>query len=167
MADPYIGEIRIFCGNFAPVGWSMCNGSLLPISNYAALFTLIGTTYGGDGQTSFALPNLQSRVPVHQGPGFVMGQMAGEENHTLTGNEVPQHIHGVAALNAADSLGPAAAVYGGGTTAGFTATPPTPAVTMNPAMVVPNPGGQPHSNIMPYLAVNFIIALEGIFPSQN
>ena len=163
MSEPYIGEIRMFCGNFAPLGWSLCNGQTLPISNYEALFSLIGTTYGGDGVNTFNLPNLQSRVPIHQGAGYVIGQLGGEEAHTLTTSELPSHPHAVAALKTANAAGPAAAVYGGGPTVYGAAA----SAVMNAGMVAANPGGQPHDNIMPYQAVNFIIALEGIYPSRN
>ena len=164
MSQCYLGEIRMFCGNFAPFGWALCNGQLLSIAQYNALFSLLGTTYGGDGVNTFGLPNLQSRVPVAQGPGYVLGQMAGEENHTLITNEIPSHGHTVTALTTGNVASPAGAVYGGANLAFYTTTP---TATMNAAMVVPNNGGLPHSNIMPYQAVNFIIALEGIYPSQN
>jgi microcystin-dependent protein len=164
VAQPYIGEIRMFCGNFAPLDWALCNGQLLPIANYDALFNLIGTTYGGDGVNTFALPNLQSRVPIHQGGNYVMGQAAGEEAHTLITSELPAHTHTVAALTAANALKPAGAVYGGNSTAIYATAS---SATMNGGMVAANPGGQPHNNMMPYLAVNFIIALFGIYPSQG
>ena len=167
MSSPYIGEVRMFAGNFAPVGWALCQGQLLSISENPALFQLIGTTYGGDGQNTFALPNLQSRVPIHQGPGYAIGQLGGEETHTLTTNEMPAHSHAVAALTKANAQGPANAVYGGNTAVNFYLTSPTAGTTMNAGMIAPNSGSQPHENMMPYLAINFIIALEGIFPSQN
>jgi microcystin-dependent protein len=164
VGDPYIGEIRMFCGSFAPQNWALCNGQVLSIADNQALYSLIGTTYGGDGVNTFALPNLQSRVPIHQGGGYVLGQPGGEENHTLSASELPSHTHAVAALTAANATGPAGAVYGGNSTAIYAAAPST---TMNAGVVVANSGGQPHSNIMPYQAVNFIIALFGIYPSQN
>jgi len=154
----------MFCGNFAPVNWALCNGQILSISGNEALFNLIGTTYGGDGQTTFALPNLQSRVPIHQGASYVLGQVGGEESHTLNASELPSHTHAVAALTTANAASPKANVYGGKGPAIYAAAPST---TMNAGVVAANPGGQPHGNIMPYLAVNFIIALYGIYPSQG
>ena len=166
MSQPYLGEVRMFGGNFAPLGWALCNGQQLAISDNSALFNLIGTTYGGDGQNTFALPNLQSRVPIHQGPGYVQGQSGGEENHTLTVNELPVHTHAVPALTNANSATPSGTVYGGGTA--YPIYTPTPSATMNPAMVSANNAGTVgHSNIMPYLTINFIIALTGVYPSQS
>ena len=168
MSSPYIGEIRIFAGNFAPLGWAFCNGALLPISGYDALFNLIGTTYGGDGQNTFALPNLQSRVPLHQGPGFVMGQLGGSETVTLTTNQIPSHTHfpqahGGGAGNPVNS--PAGNVWSGWTGGGYSNQ--APAAPMNAAAIGGTGGSQPHDNMMPFLAVNFIISLFGIFPSQG
>jgi microcystin-dependent protein len=165
VADPYIGEIRIFGGTFAPIGWSFCNGQSMSISENNALFNLIGTTYGGDGISTFNLPNLQSRLPIGMGNGYVMGQQAGEENHTLTGNETPSHVHTVSALTTATVATPASGVYGGATTVAIYEA--ASSAQMNAGMVSPNTGGQPHSNMMPYLAINFIISLEGIYPSQG
>ena len=167
MSSPYIGEVRMFGGNFAPVGWALCNGQVLPISQNEALFQLIGTTYGGDGVSTFALPNLQSRVPIHTGSGFVLGQMGGEENHNLTTNEMPAHSHNVMALTTANAANPKGNVYGGNTSINIYELNPSANTTMNAGVVAPNPGSQPHTNLMPYLAINFIIALAGIFPSQN
>jgi microcystin-dependent protein len=156
----------MFGGNFAPQGWALCNGQLLAISESPALFNLIGTIYGGDGTNTFALPNLLSRVPLHQGGGLTLGQLGGEEAHTLTVGEIPSHTHSVPALATANSASPSGMVYGGGTPdAIYTAAPST---TMNSAMVGPNnPGAGGHENMMPYLAINFIIALNGIYPSQG
>ncbi len=164
MGQPFIGEIRMFGGNFAPAGWAFCNGQLLAISQYLALFNLIGTTYGGDGQTTFGLPNLECRVPVHQGSGFVIGQLSGEESHTLTVSELASHSHAVAASSQFSSGSPANGVYAGGGAAIYKAAP---SATMNAAMVRPNSGSQPHSNIMPFLAVSFVISLFGIFPTRS
>jgi microcystin-dependent protein len=164
VSQPFLGEIRMFAGNFAPVGWALCNGQVLPISENDALFNLIGTTYGGDGTNTFALPNLQSRVPIHQSSNYVIGQAAGEENHTLIVSEIPTHTHTVAALTNANSTSPKGNVYGGNNLTIYTTAAST---TMNPLVVASNNGGLPHNNIMPYLAVNFIIALAGVYPSQN
>ena len=168
MSQPYVGEIRIFAGNFAPSGWAFCNGAILPISENDVLFTLIGTTYGGDGQSTFALPNLSSRVPVHQGPGFVIGQTGGVEQVTLTVNQIPAHGHVPQAAaggsgNPANS--PANNVWNGWTGGQFTAPPPT--VAMAPGALQSSGGSQPHDNMLPFLTINFIISLFGIFPSQT
>jgi len=167
MSNPYVGEIRIFAGNFAPVGWMLCQGQLLPISEYETLFNLIGTTYGGDGQSTFALPNLSSRVPIHQGPGFVIGQLAGEETVTLTTQQIPQHSHAMP-CNSASSSSPTPGGFFFGA-AGSTAYAPNTSAnaSMAPAMIGNTGGNQPHDNRMPYLALNFIISLFGIFPSQT
>ncbi len=164
MGTPYLAEIRIFSFNFAPKGWAMCNGQLLPINQNQALFALLGTTYGGDGRVNFALPNLQGRVPVYVGNGIVLGQMGGETGHTLNMAEMPAHIHppvgsGTTA-NAADPTGNLWAAVNG-------AYSPTPNTAMNPACVLNAGGSQPHENMSPYLTLNFCIALQGIFPSQN
>jgi microcystin-dependent protein len=169
MAQPFVGEIRMFGGSFAPAGWFFCNGQTLQISQYDVLFALIGTTYGGNGQTTFNLPNLQGRLPVHMGTtnfgSFVQGQLAGEENHTLTLNEIPNHTHTVAAASAATVASPANAVYGGGVVSLYrSATPTTP---MAPTVVGIGGGSLPHSNMMPYLCVSFIIAWAGVFPSRS
>ncbi len=164
MANPFIGEIRMFGGNFAPAGWAFCNGQLISISQNDALFALIGTTYGGDGVQTFALPNMQGRIPVHQGSGFVQGQLAGEENHTLITQEIPAHPHVVQAANQATSNVAAGNLYGGG---GLKAFKAAPGGTMNAGVVKVNAGGLPHDNMMPFLVVSFIIALVGIFPSRN
>jgi microcystin-dependent protein len=164
MGNPFIGEIRMFGGNFAPANWAFCNGQLLPISGNDALFNLIGTTYGGDGQNTFALPDLQCRLPLHVGAGFVQGQKSGEENHTLITAEMPSHNHTVAAMGQAATTAVGGNVYGGGGLAAFKAAG---GGTMNPAMVQNNAGSQPHDNTMPYLVINFIISLFGIFPSRS
>jgi len=170
MAQPFIGEIRMFGGNFAPAGWAFCDGQLLPIAENDALFALIGTTYGGDGQSTFALPDLRSRVPVHQGqgPGLsprVIGSNGGSETVALAAAQLPTHSHRLASTFAATLGDPtgesvadtgASAIYGGGATN----------VAMDPAASVAAGGSQPHNNLMPYLGVSFIISLFGIFPSQ-
>jgi microcystin-dependent protein len=164
MSQPFVGEIRMFGGNFAPLDWAFCNGQLLPISGFETLFQLIGTTYGGDGSSTFALPDLQCRLPIHQGAGFVMGSKAGEETHTLQVGELPAHSHTVGAKNVATTPSPAGAVFGGGGVALYKAAPPN--ARMNPAMVKPV-GGLPHDNIMPFQTLSFIISLSGIFPTQG
>ena len=165
MAQPFIGEIRMFAGSFAPAGWAFCNGQIQSIAENETLFNLIGTTYGGDGQNTFALPDLRGRLPIHQGTGFVLGQLAGEEHHLLTTNLLPLHTHAVIALTNANSASPSNAVYGGnGSSAIFSAAP---SAAMNSGMILANSGGQPHENRMPVLAVSYIISLFGIFPSQN
>jgi microcystin-dependent protein len=176
MSSPYLGEIRMFGGNFAPAGWALCNGQLIAISQNDALFALIGTTYGGDGESTFALPNLQSRVPVHVGPGFALGQLAGTETVTLTTNQIPQHNHpSMAVGNAATAV---KTPGGNMLTDEVSASPPTPMVFAygapdgNMRSLAPNAlgisgGSQPHDNMLPFLCVNFIIALEGIFPTQT
>jgi microcystin-dependent protein len=165
MSSPYVGEIRMFAGNFAPVGWAICNGSLLPISENPTLFQLIGTTYGGDGQNTFALPDLRSRVPVHAGPGFALGQPGGVESVTLTASQIPAHGHVPQAAASGNQASPANGVWAGTTSQLYTAGPiDSP---MNPAAVGSSGGSQPHDNMLPFLAVNFIISLFGIFPTQS
>jgi microcystin-dependent protein len=165
MSEPFLGEVKIISWNFPPKGWSFCNGQLLPINQNQALFSILGTTYGGDGRVTFALPNLQGRSPVHVGDGIVLGELGGETAHTVNISELPAHNH---------------------VPVGSTTTPPTsPSATnnlwcpntnlynstantdMNPACILPTGGSQPHENMSPYLVLNFIIALQGIFPSQN
>jgi microcystin-dependent protein len=169
MASPFVGEIRMFGGNFAPAGWAFCSGQLLAISENDTLFTLIGTTYGGDGQSTFALPNLQGRLPLHQGSGFVIGQADGVESVTLTTQQIPIHIHVPqcqTANNQQQSPGNGLwAATAPATTQIYANT--APAAAMNPGAVGSAGGSQPHDNMMPFLAVNFIISLFGIFPSQN
>lgn len=154
----------MFGGNFAPVEWAFCNGQLLAIADYQALFALIGTTYGGDGVQTFALPDLQGRIPVHIGSGFVEGQKAGEENHTLAVQELPAHTHNVLGMGQGTTNSAAGNLYAGG---GISAYKATPSGTMNAAVVQNNAGGQPHDNMMPFLVVSFIISLFGVFPSRN
>jgi microcystin-dependent protein len=167
MSEPFLGEIRIMSFNFAPKGWAMCNGQFLPINQNQALFSLLGTTYGGNGQTTFALPDLRSDVPIHMGQGFTQGQKGGEQAHTLTMQEMTQHIHlgQVRTVNATT----------GNPANNFLAGVPTFAyrnnlsnlTTLLPASVTNYGGSQPHNNMMPYLTLTFCIALQGIFPSQN
>jgi microcystin-dependent protein len=157
----------MFGGNFAPAGWAFCDGSLLPILENETLFNLIGTTYGGDGQTTFALPNLQSRVPVHVGPGFVLGQPGGTETVTLTTSQLPAHTH-VPQANSGpgNQQGPGGGVWAQPST-GTIYSDVAPALVMNAAAVGQAGGSQPHDNMVPFLVVNFILSLFGIFPSQT
>ncbi|HET7749363.1 MAG TPA: tail fiber protein [Terriglobales bacterium] len=169
MSQPFIGEIRMFAGNFAPVGWAFCNGALIPIAENDALFNLIGTTYGGDGQNTFALPNLQSRIPVHVGPGFALGQSGGVESVTLTTSQIPAHSHVPQAFNSpppGNSNDPTNNVWASSTT-GSVYVSGTPAnVAMSPDAIAPSGGSQPHDNMVPFLVINFILSLFGVFPSQ-
>ncbi|TPJ79053.1 phage tail protein [Mesorhizobium sp. B2-6-2] len=169
MAQPYIGEVRMFAGNFAPAGWMFCEGQLLPISENEILFQLIGTTYGGDGESTFALPDLRGRVPLHQGNGSILAETGGVEEVTLTVSQIPGHSHpAVASANPASGISPTGQVLA--ITQASTITPygsDAPFVTLSPQSVSTVGGSQPHSNFQPYLCVNFIISLFGIFPSQT
>jgi microcystin-dependent protein len=176
MASPFISEIRLVAFTFAPKGWAFCNGQLLPINQNQALFSLLGTQYGGNGITNFALPNLQGRVPMHNGAdgfgnSYFVGQSGGEVSHTLTLQELPQHTHTLQASNAAASVSsPANAVPAqpsGGIGAVYGPPITLKAPTMAPQAIGNTGGGQPHNNLQPYLVINFCIALQGIFPSQN
>lgn len=166
MADPYVGEIRMFAGNFAPAGWMFCEGQLLPISENETLFQLIGTTYGGDGESTFALPDLRGRLPLHVGNGIVLAETGGAEEITLTVNQIPAHSHVLRGSNgAANSTTP-----GGNVLASALAdvyVEDLTAVNMSPNAISPIGGSQPHTNFQPYLCVDFIISLFGIFPTQN
>ena len=174
MANPFVGEIRMFAGNFPPVGWAFCDGSLLSISENEVLFVLIGTTYGGDGQVTFALPDLRGRVPVHQGqgPGLsnrVIGQLSGTENVTLIAGQLPAHTHvlNATATAAASSNGVAGSLTGA-VAAGTQIYGSAPGGAPMAASALTSTGGnQPHNNMAPFLSVNFIISLFGIFPSQG
>jgi len=169
MSEPFIGSIILFAGNFAPRGYAFCDGQLLPISQNTAIFSILGTTYGGNGQTTFALPDLRGRVPVHVGAGpglspVVLGETSGAETITLTQGQMPQHNHMVAASNgAATGSRPANNFPANG--GAYAAT--SDGTTMNVAMVQNAGGSQPHENRQPYLGLSFIIALQGIFPSRN
>lgn len=173
MSNPYVGEIRMFAGNFNPAGWMLCQGQLLAISEYDTLFNLIGTTYGGDGQNTFALPDLSSRVPIHQGQGaglstYVIGQKGGVENVTLTGQQMPVHTHVPQCNTGAGSVAtPAGSFWAANSNTALPQFSATSDSTMNPAAVSNTGGSQPHENLMPYLTINFIISLFGIYPSQN
>ncbi len=167
MGQPYVGEIRMFAGNFEPAGWMFCAGQLLPISEYETLFNLIGTTYGGDGQSTFALPNLQSRVPVHAGPGFTLAQIGGVEQVTLTVNQIPAHSHTPLANTAGSGTSPSNAVWAGNTDVAQFAPASQINGQMNAQALQPTGGSQPHDNLIPFLCINFIISLFGIYPSPT
>jgi microcystin-dependent protein len=167
MAQPYVGEIRMFAGNFAPAGWMFCEGQLLPISENETLFQLIGTTYGGDGESNFALPDLRGRLPIHQGNDFTLAETGGAEEITLAVNQIPAHSHPLHA-----SMGPGNLNAPGGNVTAESATvqiyvadPPT--ANLSPSAISAVGGSQPHTNFQPYLCVNFIISLFGIFPSPT
>ncbi len=166
MSEPFLSEIKIFSFNFPPKGWAFCNGQFLPINQNQALFALLGTTYGGNGQTTFALPNLRGRVPIHMGAGHTLGETAGSTAVTVNIQQLPTHMHSVMAANSSSNqttdptgnyLGPVNNLY----------SAPAQLVTINPATVSSVGGSQPHNNMMPTLVLNFCIALQGIFPSQN
>ena len=169
MADPFVAEIRMFAGNFAPAGWMFCEGQLLPISEYETLFNLIGTTYGGDGESTFGLPDLRGRLPLHQGNGFTLAETGGAESITLTVNQIPAHSHpmlatnnnaaATAVQNTVFAVEPVFGVIPYGTDA--------PKTFLAPNAIGPVGGSQPHTNFQPYLCVDFIISLFGIFPSQT
>ena len=169
MAQPYVGEIRMFAGNFAPAGWMFCEGQLLPISENETLFQLIGTTYGGDGQSTFALPDLRGRIPIHQGNGFILAETGGAESIILTTNQIPAHNHAILGNSASGSgTSPSGAVlarnasvdgYSSDTSGGLSA--------LNAGVILPTGGSQPHENMAPFLCVDFIISLFGIFPSPT
>jgi microcystin-dependent protein len=171
VSEPFLGEIRLFGFNFAPTGWAMCNGQILPINQNTALFSLLGTQYGGNGTSTFALPDLRSRVPLHQGQGaglssYVMGETIGSESVTLAAAQMPVHSHNVQASNAkATTKNPSAAVPGHPPDDTYDAAPD--GTLMDASMIAPAGGNQPHENRQPLLVVNFCIALQGIFPSRN
>jgi microcystin-dependent protein len=167
MAQPYVGEIRMFAGNFAPAGWMFCEGQLLPISENDTLFQLISTTYGGDGESTFALPDLRGRLPIHQGNGFILAETGGAEEITLTVNQIPTHSHEVLASTSNAS----ASIAGGNLLAQTPSYTPYIASSPNSPLdsnaISPVGGSQPHSNFQPYLCIDFIISLFGIFPSPT
>ena len=168
MSEPYVGEIRMVGFQFAPVGWALCNGQLLAISQNEVLFQLIGTTYGGDGQNTYALPDLQGRRVVHQGPGYVIGQTGGAEAVTLTGEQMPSHSHAAqASSHPGTTTSPQNAYWAGGTASTRPYTPAGGDAGMLSGIVSSVGGSQPHDNMPPFLTINFIISLFGIFPTQN
>ena len=167
MAEPFLSEIRIMSFNFAPKGWALCNGQLLPINQNQALFSLLGTTYGGNGQTNFALPNLRGQVPIHMGNGHTQGEAAGATTNTITQQTMAQHLH--FAQGTSNNTGNVATA-GNALLAATNVTvyaPPAALVALDPSSVSNVGGNQAHNNMMPYLVLNFCIALQGIFPSQT
>lgn len=167
MPQPYLGELRIFAGNFAPQGWAFCDGRSLSISANDALFALIGTLYGGDGQTSFNLPDLRGRLPVHQGGGVVVGALAGQETVTLNVQQIPAHTHPIGASGDAASTPSALSGFPAAASSNAYASEFAPESLSGSSVSISTGGSQPHSNMQPYLCVNFIMALQGNFPSQN
>ncbi len=166
MAQPYIGEIRMFAGNFAPRGWMFCEGQLLPISENEALFQLIGTTYGGDGNDTFALPDLRGRLPIHMGNGFTLADTGGAEEVTLTVQQIPAHTHPVLSSSAPGTSSAPKDNVLAKTTTGFLYINENPNKQMAMTSINNTGGSQPHTNFQPYLCVDFIISLVGIFPSR-
>ncbi len=166
MGTPFMSEIKLISWNFAPKGWAFCNGQFLPINQNQALFSLLGTTFGGNGQTTFALPDLRGRVPIHMGNGFTLGQAFGEAAHTVTMSEMPAHTHPMGASNQAANKNIATGnVYASAPQNLYSNA--NPAGSMAPAAVTNVGGSQPHENLQPYLTLNWIIALQGVFPSRN
>lgn len=167
MSDPFLSEIRLMSFNYPPKGWALCNGALLAINQNQALFTLLGTNYGGDGRQNFALPNLQGRTPIHRGAGYTLGQIAGEQNHTLSSGEMPAHTHIASASSA-----PATATVPGNTLVLAQSQfeiyrAPSSGSAMSQGTIGSYGGSQPHTNMQPFLTISFCIALQGIYPSQN
>jgi microcystin-dependent protein len=175
MGEPFLGEIRMFGFGFPPRGWLACTGALLPINQYAALFSILGTNYGGDGMRNFALPDLRSRVPIHPGRDFFgnaysLGQVGGEEAHALAVGEIPPHVHSLnASKDAADANTPAGTILAQSQPQAFTlyATTARRSTPLAPTTIATSSGGVGHNNLQPYLAVNFCIAMQGVFPSRN
>jgi microcystin-dependent protein len=166
VAEPFLGQISIFSFNFAPRGWALCNGQLLPINQNQALFSILGTTYGGDGRTNFGLPDFRGRVPLHVSNGVNLGERAGEESHTLTTSEMPAHTHTpVGSSNTPNQAGPAGGFWP--TNSGTSPYAASSNSTMAAGAIAPAGGSQPHRNLSPFLTLSFAIALQGIFPSRN
>lgn len=167
MAQPYVGEIRMFAGNFAPAGWMFCEGQLIPISENETLFQLIGTTYGGDGQSTFALPDLRGRLPIHQGSGFILAETGGVEEITLTVSQIPAHTHPlIASISVAQDTNPQNKMLGQ-SSGPLIYIQDSPDANLSPQAITSVGGSQPHTNFQPYLCVDFIISLFGIFPSPT
>ena len=167
MAEPFLSEIRIMSFSFAPKGWAMCNGQLLPINQNQALFSLLGTTYGGDGRVNFALPNLQGRTPIHTGSGFTLGERGGEQAHTLTISELPTHTHSAKASSSDGNIVvPTGNVLASSLNQSYRA-PDNALTSLAPGTIANVGGSQAHLNMQPFLALSFCIALQGIFPSQT
>lgn len=164
MSEPFLGEIKIISWNFPPKGWAFCNGSLLPINQNQALFSILGTTYGGDGRQTFGLPNLQGRSPMHVGNGIVLGELGGETTHTLNISETPAHTHVPVGSKTAPNVGSASGAQWAQRAIAYNSASNQ---AMNPACIGVVGGNQPHENMSPYLVLNMIIALQGIFPSPN
>lgn len=167
MAEPFLSEIRIMSFGFAPQGWALCDGQLLPINQNQALFSLLGTTYGGDGRVNFALPDLRSRVPIHMGSAHTLGERGGEQGHTLSISEIPTHVHALQGSSDSGTLVIAAGNVPATSASQMYQAPDANLVAMNPASVTNVGGSQAHLNMQPYLVLNFSIALQGIFPSQT
>ena len=173
MSEPFLSEIRIMAFNYPPKGWAQCNGQLLPINQQQALFSLLGTTYGGNGQTTFGLPDMRGNVPIHMGNSHTLGEKAGQQAHTLTQSEMPQHVHDfsantcVASASANATVGPPTNNYWANHGKTTYSTGGVSTAAMSPQAVGNYGGSQPHQNMQPYLVLNFCIALVGIFPSQN
>ncbi|MDQ3817864.1 MAG: tail fiber protein [Acidobacteriota bacterium] len=165
MGTPFLAEIKIISWNFAPKGWAFCNGQFLPINQNQALFSILGTTYGGDGRVTFGLPDFRGRIPIHQGQGFILGQKAGQEFHTVIMSEMPAHNHFFFATNSVGNTGVPTGNIFAATNVPFYQT--VASTTLLPNEVTNFGGSQPHENRQPYLVLNFIIALQGIFPSQT
>lgn len=170
MAEPFLAEIRMVSFNFAPKGWALCNGALMPINQNQALFSLLGTTYGGDGRTTFGLPDLRGRTPTHMGSGLTLGERGGEQNHTVTISELPQHNHFLNAVttntnNVNTPSGNHLATSAPAEVYNSAGNPQL--VTLSPGTISSTGGSQPHNNMQPYLVIGFCIALQGIYPSQN
>ncbi|MFB9066964.1 phage tail protein [Pseudofulvimonas gallinarii] len=168
MAEPFLSEVRLFSFNFAPRGWALCNGQLLPINQNQALFSLLGTTFGGDGRVNFALPDLRGRTPIHVGAAHTLGERGGEQAHTLSINEIPQHAHVVQASKDTATENTPTTSLGLAASSGSNAYgPPTNLQPMSPAAIGTTGGSQAHLNMQPFLTLNFSIALQGIFPSPT
>jgi microcystin-dependent protein len=168
MSEPFLSELKCVSFNFAPKGWALCDGQLLPINQNQALFSLLGTTYGGDGRVNFGLPNLQGRAAMHMGDGHTLGERGGEQNHTLSISEIPTHVHSLRGIAATDDKTTATGNMYANTQGGLLIYGPAASlVAMFPSDLASVGGSQPHPNMQPYLTMNWIIALQGIFPSQN